>query len=252
MLFISLDRKVCLSEPKLNSVSLAAKAVVLKAQSPNIFFSSQTMLQEENKLIYLSICISPIKKKMNTWYRGHRGFWGIAPIQWNDSQAFLLHVSKSVKDMRQVTPALRQANVLAIHVCFISACTCNLFSKMFWMSLAMTISGLLKTSPTCLLTLWQRRAVSSNTSLCIYAPWENRQKDFFLFLFVWPLRVLTTENIWAFQKVTGVITVAFVQATDIATVFKILFSRYCCHGNKTDTKCFFRKHSDKANAFSPR
>lgn len=30
MLLISLDRKVCLSEPKLNSVNLAAKAVVLK------------------------------------------------------------------------------------------------------------------------------------------------------------------------------------------------------------------------------
>lgn len=41
---------------------------------------------------------------------------------------------------------------------------------MFWMSLAMTVSGLLKTSPTCLLTLWQRRAVSSNTSFLRYAP----------------------------------------------------------------------------------
>lgn len=30
MLFISLDKKVCLSEPKLNSVNLVAKAVVLE------------------------------------------------------------------------------------------------------------------------------------------------------------------------------------------------------------------------------
>lgn len=30
MLFMSLDRKVCLSEPRLNSVSLVANAVVLK------------------------------------------------------------------------------------------------------------------------------------------------------------------------------------------------------------------------------
>lgn len=32
MLFISLDRKVCLSEPKLNSVNLVAKAVVLETR----------------------------------------------------------------------------------------------------------------------------------------------------------------------------------------------------------------------------
>lgn len=47
---------------------------------------------------------------------------------------------------------------------YYSKSTCSLFSKMFWMSLAMTVSGLLKISPTCLLTLWQRAAVSSNTS----------------------------------------------------------------------------------------
>lgn len=35
MLFISLDKKVCLSEPKLNSVNLVAKAVVLENTQKN-------------------------------------------------------------------------------------------------------------------------------------------------------------------------------------------------------------------------
>lgn len=35
MLFISLDRKVCLSEPRLNSVSLVANAVVLRKRKEN-------------------------------------------------------------------------------------------------------------------------------------------------------------------------------------------------------------------------
>lgn len=57
MLFISLDRKVCLSEPKLNSVSLAAKAVVLKAESPNISKLPDIVKGgEESK-----ICIFPVK-----------------------------------------------------------------------------------------------------------------------------------------------------------------------------------------------
>lgn len=44
------------------------------------------------------------------------------------------------------------------------------------MSLASTVSGLLKTSPTCLFTRWQRMAASSNTSFLRNAPQGFKSK----------------------------------------------------------------------------
>lgn len=67
MLFISLDKKVCLSEPRLNSVSLVASAVVLenmqkimhKCECNDYYVNRKSMKQLNN---------------LNTWCKVHTGF----------------------------------------------------------------------------------------------------------------------------------------------------------------------------------
>lgn len=63
MLFISLDRKVCLSEPKLNSVNLVAKTVVLENTQKKFKYKAYDVARK---------LINTVDKS-NTWCKGHRG-----------------------------------------------------------------------------------------------------------------------------------------------------------------------------------
>lgn len=68
MFLMSLDRKVCLSEPRLNSVSLEAKAVVLETQGSHGFKKIQNRWYE-----LLRVSGQRVNSSI-TWYKGHRGF----------------------------------------------------------------------------------------------------------------------------------------------------------------------------------